>query len=56
MLNKISTFVLKEQGGFVFPIPRYMRDIDKRKLAVIIKLSYFGKFINLPIDKIDIGV
>jgi len=35
-------------------IPRYIRDIDKRKLAVIIKPSYFGKFLNLPIDKIAI--
>jgi len=35
-------------------IPRFIRHIDKRKLAVIIKLSYFGKFLNLPIDKIDI--
>jgi len=28
--------------------------IDKRKLAVIINPSYFGRFLNLPIDKIDI--
>jgi hypothetical protein len=27
--------------------------IDKRRLAVIIKLSYFSKFVNLPIDKIE---
>jgi len=33
---------------------RYMRDIDKRRPAVIINPSYFGKFLNLPIDKIDI--
>jgi len=36
------------------PIPRYIRYIDKRKLAVIINPSYFGKFLDLPIDKIDI--
>ncbi len=35
-------------------IPRYIRHIDKRKLAVIINPSYFGKFLNLAIDKIDI--
>jgi len=35
-------------------IPRYIRYIDKRKLAVIINPSYFGKFFDLPIDKIDI--
>ena len=35
-------------------IPRFIRHIDKRKLAVIIKLNYFGKFLNLPIDKIAI--
>jgi hypothetical protein len=33
-----------------------MRDIDKRKPAVIINPSYFGKFVDLSIDKIDIGV
>jgi len=32
-----------------------MRDIDnKRKAAVIINPSYFGKLLNLAIDKIDI--
>jgi hypothetical protein len=31
-----------------------MRDVDKKKPAVIINPSYFGKFIDLPIDKIDI--
>jgi len=35
-------------------IPRYIRDIDKRKPAVIINPSYFGRFLDLPIDKIDI--
>jgi len=35
-------------------IPRYVRDIDKRKPTVIINPSYFGKFLDLPIDKIDI--
>ena len=35
-------------------IPRYIRDIDKRKPTVIINPSYFGKFLDLPIDKIDI--
>jgi hypothetical protein len=33
-----------------------MRHIDKRKLAAIINPSYFGKFFDLPIDKIDIIV
>jgi hypothetical protein len=31
-----------------------MRDIDKRKPAVIINPSYFGEFLDLPIDKIGI--
>jgi len=34
--------------------PRYARDIDKRKPAAIINPIYFGEFIDLPIDKIDI--
>ena len=37
-------------------IPRYVRDIDKRKLVVIINQSYFGKLIDSAIDKIDILV
>jgi hypothetical protein len=37
-------------------LPRYIRYIDKRKPAVIINPSYFGKFFDLPIDKIDIIV
>jgi hypothetical protein len=34
------------EGGLVLDllIPRYIRDIDKRKLAVIIIPSYFGGF------------
>jgi hypothetical protein len=37
-------------------MPRSMRYIDKRKAAVIINPSYFGRFTDLPIDKIDIIV
>jgi hypothetical protein len=37
-------------------IPRYIRDIDKRRPVVIINQSYCGEFIDLPIDKIDILV
>jgi len=43
------------QGGGAM-MPRHIRYIDKEKLAVIINPSYFGKFLNLPIDKIDIIV
>jgi len=35
-------------------IPRYIRDIDKRRSVVIINQRYFGEFLYLPIDKIDI--
>jgi hypothetical protein len=37
-------------------MPRHMRYIDKRKAAVMINPSYFGKLTDLPIDKIDIIV
>jgi len=30
-----------------------MRDIDKGNPVAIINSSYFGKFLNLPIDKIE---
>jgi hypothetical protein len=42
-----------DSGGRAM-IPRYIRDIDNRKPAVIINPSYFGRFFDLPIDKIDI--
>jgi hypothetical protein len=43
--------LLSPGGGLA--IPRHMRDIDKRKLVVIINQSYFDKLTDLPIDKID---
>jgi len=39
-------------GGLA--IPRYMRGIDKGNPAAIINSSYFGRFFDLPIDKIEI--
>ena len=43
------------RGGIPAPlIPRYVRYIDKTKLTAIINPSYFGKLVDLPIDKIDI--
>ena len=41
-------------GGTPYPlIPRYIRHIDKRNLAVIINPSYLADFPSLPIDKIE---
>ena len=41
-------------GGTPYPlIPRYIRHIDKRNLAVIINPSYLVNFPSLPIDKIE---
>jgi hypothetical protein len=37
-------------------MPRHIRYIDKRNLVAIMNPSYFGKLLNLPIDKIDIIV
>jgi hypothetical protein len=41
-----------DSGGGAM-IPCYIRDIDKRRPVVIINQSYFGEFIDLPIDKIE---
>jgi hypothetical protein len=49
----ISNFGDGDSGGGAM-MPRYVRDIDKRKPVVIINQSYFGKFLHLTIDKIDI--
>jgi hypothetical protein len=50
---RISDFGDGNSGGGAM-IPRQIRDIDKRKPAAIINPIYFGEFIDLPIDKIDI--
>ena len=34
-------------------MPRYIRDIDKRRPVVIVNQSYFGEFLCSPIDKIE---
>ena len=56
--DKRGTMPRNDRRGLVptLRIPRNVRYIDnKRKLAVIINPSYFGKFLNLTtIDKIDI--